>query len=61
MSEGLLPCSQEPDTGPVLSQMQPSHPISFRSFLILSLHLRLGLTTWIFANIFLYWYVLCLF
>jgi hypothetical protein len=45
--EGLLPCSQEPSTGPYpeLDQPNPYHPIliSLRSILILFTHLRLGL------------------
>jgi len=35
--EGSLPCLVQPVTGPT-----PSHPISVRSILILSSHLRLG-------------------
>jgi hypothetical protein len=45
--EGPLPCSQKPSTGPYpgarLILSIPSHPISLRSILILSTHLRLGL------------------
>jgi hypothetical protein len=47
-SEGLLLCSLEPATGPILSQVIqsiPPHPISPRSVLILSFHLHQGLTS----------------
>jgi hypothetical protein len=44
--EGPLPCSQEPSTGsyPEQDQSNPYHPI-LRSILILSTHLRLGLSS----------------
>jgi hypothetical protein len=45
--EGSLPCSQQPSTGPYPESDQsspiPPHPMSLRSILILSTHLRLGL------------------
>jgi hypothetical protein len=45
--EGSLPCSQEPSTGPYPEPDQCS-PISPRSILILSTHLRLGLPSGVF-------------
>jgi hypothetical protein len=40
--EGSLPRSREPSTGPYseLDQSNPYHPISLRSILMLSTHLR---------------------
>jgi hypothetical protein len=45
--EGLLPCSQEPATGPS-PDPDRSNPISSRSILILFTHLRLGLPSGLF-------------
>jgi hypothetical protein len=47
--EGSLPHSQEPSTGPILSQINPIHtiPSCLRSILILSTHLGLGLLYWL--------------
>jgi hypothetical protein len=52
--EGLLSCAQEPSTGlyPKPDQSNPSHPISLRSILILSTHLRLGLPSGLFPSVF---------
>jgi hypothetical protein len=48
--EGSLPCPQEPSTGPYPEpdQSNPSHPLSLRSILISSTHLRLGLPSGLF-------------
>jgi hypothetical protein len=50
--EGSLPCSQEPSTGPYPEpdRSSPYHPISVRSIVILSTHLRLGLPIGIFPS-----------
>jgi hypothetical protein len=51
--EGSLPCSQEPSTGPCPEPDQSDlyHPIlSLRSMLILSSHLRLGLSNGLFPS-----------
>jgi hypothetical protein len=50
--EGSSPCSQEPSTGPYPEPVRSSsyHPISPRSFLILSTHLRLGLPSGLFPS-----------
>jgi hypothetical protein len=52
--EGSLPCSQEPCTGPYpepdRSSPYQSLPISLRSILILSIHLRLGLPSGLFHS-----------
>jgi hypothetical protein len=53
--EGSLPCSQELAAGSYISwarciQFTTSHPISLRSILILSLHLRLGLPSGYFPS-----------
>jgi hypothetical protein len=48
-SEGSIPCSQEPSTGPYPQPYQ-SHPISLRSVIILSTHLRLGLHSGFFPS-----------
>jgi hypothetical protein len=50
--EGSLPCSQEPSTVPYLEPDQSNlyHPISLRSILILSTHLRLGLHNGLFPS-----------
>jgi hypothetical protein len=47
--EGSLLCSQEPSTGPY-PEPDKSHPISRRSILILSTHLRLGLPSGLFPS-----------
>jgi hypothetical protein len=47
--EGSLPCSQEPSTGPYPAPDQ-SNPISLRFILILSTHLRLGLSSGLFPS-----------
>jgi hypothetical protein len=47
--EGLLPCSQEPSIGPY-SEPDQSNPISLRSILIFSTHLRLGLPSGLFPS-----------
>jgi hypothetical protein len=45
--EGSLTCSQEPSTGPYPKpyQSNPHHPISLRTILILSTHIRLCLSS----------------
>jgi hypothetical protein len=50
--EGSIPCSQEPSTGPYPEpyQSNPLHPISLRSILVLSTHLRLGLPSRLFHS-----------
>jgi hypothetical protein len=52
--EGSLPCSQEPSPGPYPEpdRSSPYHPILslFRSILILSYHLRLGLLSGLFPS-----------
>jgi hypothetical protein len=48
--ERLLPCSQEPSTGPCTEPDQSIHPISLKSILILSTHLRLGLPSGLFPS-----------
>jgi hypothetical protein len=50
--EGLIPCSKEHSTGPYPEKIQstPSHSIPQRSILILSIHLRLGLTNGLFPS-----------
>jgi hypothetical protein len=50
--EGSSPCSQEPYTGPYPEPdgSSPYHPISLRSILILSTHLRLGLHIGLFPS-----------
>jgi hypothetical protein len=50
--QGSLTCSQEPSTGlyPEPYQSTPSHPISVRSILILSTHLRVGLSSGLFPS-----------
>jgi hypothetical protein len=47
-----LPCSREPSTGPYPEpdQSNPYHPIPLRSLLILSTHLRLGLSSGLFPS-----------
>jgi hypothetical protein len=48
--EGSSPCSQEPSTGPYPEpdRSSPSYPISLRSIIISSTHLRLGLPSGLF-------------
>jgi hypothetical protein len=51
--EGSVPCSQEPPSiGPYSEpyQSNPYHPILFRSILILSTHLRLGVPSGLFPS-----------
>jgi hypothetical protein len=52
--EGSLPCSQDPSTGPnhEPDQSNPYHSILYllRSILILSSHLRQGLSSGLFAS-----------
>jgi hypothetical protein len=50
--EGSIPCSQTPSTDPSSEpdQANPSHPISLRSILILSTHLRFGLPSGLFLT-----------
>jgi hypothetical protein len=47
--EGSMPCSQEPSTGPY-PEPHPSNPISLRSILILTTHLRLGIPIGLFPS-----------
>jgi hypothetical protein len=53
----VIPCSQEPSIGPYPEpyKSNPSHPISLRSILILSTHLRLGLPRGLFPSGFPWW------
>jgi hypothetical protein len=53
-SEGSLPCSQEPSTRSILSQISPVHtaPSYLGPILILSTHLRLGLPSGLFPSCF---------
>jgi hypothetical protein len=48
--EGSLPCSQEPSLVPILSQIDPVHPIPLNPILILSTHLSLGLHSGLFLS-----------
>jgi hypothetical protein len=53
--EGSSPCSHEPSTGPYpeLDRSSPYHPISPRSILMLSTHLRFGLPSGLLPSVFL--------
>jgi hypothetical protein len=49
--EGLLPCSQQPSTGPYPEQLEPtglSHPVYLSSILTQSSHLNLCLRSSLF-------------
>jgi len=55
-TEGSLPCSQQPATGPYIELHESSphlpHSISVRSIPVLSFHLRLGLPCGLFPSSF---------